>query len=124
MRLLLVALLAVSMTTPVSANLHRFEPAASLTGDSITGTWTSEWVDPGIPAVRLIASWNADTPGDSSIEVDLQAMTAAGTGTRWYTMGNWTFGDGRTSVNGQSDADGKVETDTLVAVGEPFTGYR
>ena len=91
------------------------------------GSWTSAWVQSRFPFSQLIPSWNADTPVGSWIAVDMQARTAAGHETRWWRMGIWAYGDEtirRTSVNGQSDADGVVETDTFKTVNEKMTAYR
>jgi hypothetical protein len=44
----------------------------------------------------------------------------------WYTLGIWASDDRivrRTSVDGQTDALGRVDTDTLAARGEPFARY-
>jgi hypothetical protein len=91
------------------------------------GTWTSTWVVTRFPFSQLIPSWSADTPAGSWIEVEIQARTAGGRETRWWRMGTWAYGDEtirRTSVNGQSDADGVVETDTFKTRVEKMTGYR
>ena len=91
------------------------------------GTWTSGWVLTRFPFSQLIPSWSADTPAGSWIEVEIQARTAAGRETRWWRMGVWAYGDEtmrRTSIVGQSDADGVVETDTLKTRAEKMTAYR
>jgi hypothetical protein len=91
------------------------------------GTWTSIWVQTRFPFSQLIPSWTADTPPGSWIEVDIQARTAAGRETRWWRMGIWAYGDEtirRTSVNGQTDGDGVVETDTFKTRAEKMTAYR
>ena len=91
------------------------------------GSWTSTWVQTRFPFSQLIPSWSADTPAGSWIEVEIQARTAAGRETRWWRMGVWAYGDEtirRTSVNGQSDADGAVETDTFKTRAEKMTAYR
>ena len=91
------------------------------------GSWTSTWVQTRFPFSQLIPSWSADTPAGSWIEVEIQARTAAGRETRWWRMGIWAYGDEtirRTSVNGQSDADGGVETDTFKTRAEKMTAYR
>jgi len=91
------------------------------------GSWTSTWVQTRFPFSQLIPSWSADTPAGSWIEVEIQARTAAGRETRWWRMGIWAYGDEtirRTSVNGQSDADGAVETDTFKTRAEKMTAYR
>jgi hypothetical protein len=62
-----------------------------------------------------IVSWNAITPPGTWVELRLKALV----GSRWsreYVMGIWSSDTGtirRHSVNGQSDADGQVDTDTL-----------
>ena len=91
------------------------------------GSWTSTWVQTRFPFSQLIPSWSAETPTGSWIEVEIQARTAAGRETRWWRMGIWAYGDEtirRTSVNGQSDADGAVETDTFKTRAEKMTAYR
>ena len=63
-----------------------------------------------------IASWNAQTPGGSWIEVSLRARLGS-RWTSWYAMGQWSADlhtHHRTSLNGQHDGDGRVDTDTLV----------
>src|SRR2546430_625412 len=91
------------------------------------GTWTSTWMQTRFPFSQLIPSWSADTPAGTWIEVEVQVRTAGGRETRWWRMGIWAYGDEtirRTSVNGQSDADGVVETDTFKTRGEKMTAYR
>ena len=63
-----------------------------------------------------IASWNAQTSGGSWIDVALRARVGS-RWTGWYDLGHWSAtldGGHRTSVNGQHDGDGRVDTDTLV----------
>jgi hypothetical protein len=91
-----------------------------------SGSWTSAPVEPGFGFTRLVASWNADTPGNSSIRIEVQATTASGAATDWYTLAVWAAEDHaiqRTSVRGQSDSLGRVDTDTLYARSEPFASY-
>ncbi|MDQ2912744.1 MAG: peptidase C39 family protein [Chloroflexota bacterium] len=91
------------------------------------GTWTSTWVQTRFPFSQLIPSWSADTPTESWIEVEIQTRTAAGRETRWWRVGVWAYGDEtirRTSINGQADADGVVETDTFKTRAEKMTAYR
>src|SRR3989441_7733023 len=91
------------------------------------GIWTSGWQSTRFPFSQLIPSWTADTPAGSWVEVGIQARTAAGRETRWWRMGVWAYGDEttrRTSINGQSDGDGVVETDTFKTRVEKMTAYR
>lgn len=64
---------------------------------------------------NAIASWNADTPPGSWVMVSLRALVN-GHWTKFYTMGVWAADTAtvrRHSVDGQNDADGRVDTDTL-----------
>ena len=91
-----------------------------------SGTWTAPLVRPGFAFDRLVASWNAETPGRSQVRIEAQAVTDAGEASDWYTLGIWAADDQavrRTSVGGQRDALGRVATDTLYAVARPFVGY-
>jgi hypothetical protein len=92
----------------------------------LSGIWTSPIVQPGHPFTRLVPSWNADTPGASRLLVEAQVTTDPSNTSNWYGLGIWTAEDhasARTSVNGQSDALGWVETDTLYARSDPFVSY-
>jgi hypothetical protein len=92
----------------------------------LTGTWDSPAISPGFTFTRLVASWNADTPGDSRLRIEVQATTNAGETSDWYVLGIWAadqHATTRTSINGQADALGKVDTDTLYARAAPFASY-
>ncbi|MBV9546249.1 MAG: C39 family peptidase [Chloroflexi bacterium] len=91
-----------------------------------SGTWTSDPTQPGFAFDRLVASWNADTPADGSLRIAAQVTTDAGETSDWYTLGVWAGDDHavqRTSVPGQRDALGRVDTDTLRAQAALFTSY-
>lgn len=91
-----------------------------------SGAWLSPPIEPGFPFTRLVASWNADTPADSHLRVEAQVTTALGQTSDWYSLGAWAADDhalARTSTNGQADALGKVDTDTLSARGDAFVSY-
>lgn len=106
-----------------------------LSGDSLVvapglpnGTWQSPVTQPGFTFTRLVASWNADTPGSGRLRVEAQATTQSGETSGWYVMGIWAADDHsvkRTSVGGQADALGRVDTDTLSVArgGSPFVSY-
>jgi hypothetical protein len=87
-----------------------------------TRTWEyARWTGPeralGFPATELIASWTADVPAGSWMQVEARARNGSGL-TKWYVLGRWAYGDDdiqRTSVRGQGDADANVAVDTLVA---------
>lgn len=67
------------------------------------------------PFEEAIASWSADTPAGTWIEVRMRASFGRAW-TRWYVLGVWaatTETVARHSVRGQADADGDVATDVL-----------
>lgn len=72
---------------------------------------------------ELVVSWNAAPSSRLSVEVDVRLHG------RWagpYLLGHWVGGEfttGRTSIKGQKDATGKVNTDTL-ALSEPAREVR
>jgi len=108
---------ALRLLFPVGQRTYT-DPTLNTTGTYDYGTWTSPWVPVGFAATEAISSWTADTPGGTWIQMELRGVTAAGTTTGWYVMGRWAADDStinRTSVDGQSDADGEIETDTFVA---------
>ncbi|MFD4633153.1 peptidase C39 family protein [Streptomyces sp. NPDC058284] len=96
--------------------------------------WTSPTHRSTVPATELIASWNADTPAGTWLQVELLGTYADGTDTPWYVMGRWTSGDDkeadirRTSVDDQTDGRSTVWTDTLsvddAAAGPRIVAYR
>lgn len=91
-----------------------------------SGVWTSEWREPGFTFMRLVPSWDADTPEGTWVTVEAQARRATGGETAWYSFGTWAIGDAtlkRASTDGQRDADAHVETDTLLA-SVPLSAYR
>ena len=65
---------------------------------------------------ELIASWNADMPTASCLKVEVRAIYADHA-SKFYTMGLWSDDPAlhpRESVVNQKDADGDVDTDTLM----------
>ncbi|MEO3868507.1 C39 family peptidase [Nonomuraea sp. B12E4] len=120
-------------TTP-AAGLSFGTAAGTVAHTDALGTRTWEyarWTGPeqaiGFQATELIASWTADVPPRSWIQVEARVRNAEGL-TRWYSLGRWSYAEGdilRTSVPGQRDADAKVAVDTLVtAAGKPMVGYQ
>jgi hypothetical protein len=84
------------------------------------GLWDSPWVAPGFALTELIPSWSALTPGDTWLEVQVRARSAAGQVSSWDVMGRWTSGDRHTrrqTVSGQTDDLGKVNVDTWRSAG-------
>ena len=100
---------------------------ALVLGSAPSGTWTSPFVTTSFGFSELVASWNADTPTGTYVQVEMQGITSRNTETKWYVMGRWAYGEDtilRTSVGGQGDADGFVAIDTFFAKDKPLTGYR
>jgi hypothetical protein len=94
---------------------------------AVTGTWTSPVYDPGLGFTELVASWNADTPSGTWVQIEMRGVNEKGSWTKWYVMGRWAYGDDtiyRTSVGGQGDADGFVSIDTFFAKDHPLTRYQ
>ncbi|MET8278823.1 C39 family peptidase [Micromonospora sp. NPDC005174] len=80
------------------------------------GTWTSPVTRIGFDATELIASWNAQTPAGTWIQVEMQGGYTNGDQTPWYVLGRWASGDTdikRTSVDGQGDPWSTIWTDTF-----------
>jgi len=77
--------------------------------------WVSPWASPGFGLTELIASWDARTPGNSWIEVQVRGRTGAGRTSSWDVLGRWAAGDRfirRTSVPAQGDDLAGVAVDT------------
>ena len=77
--------------------------------------WISPWRSPRFALTELIASWDARTPGNSWIEVQVRGRTGAGRTSSWDSLGRWAAGDRfvrRTSVPAQGDDLAGVNVDT------------
>ena len=76
--------------------------------------WVSQEWKSSIPFRELVVSWNLRT--DADLEIECQVQTA-GHWSRWWHLGRWSASQSptrRTSVGGQRDDSGSVDTDTLV----------
>lgn len=65
---------------------------------------------------ELIASWNADLKPGASLKVEVRALYP-NRATKWFVLGLWSpdpMRRPRESVRQQQDADGNVDTDTLI----------
>jgi len=60
----------------------------------------------------LIPSWNVETPLGSSSVLEIRAHMN-NHWTRYYSFGQWSSTGASSSVNGKTDADGTLSTDTL-----------
>jgi hypothetical protein len=110
------------------------DPFANYVGDGVDGsgtyeygTWTSGPTTLSFPWNELVASWNAQTPAGTWIQVEMQPTLDNGTVAKWYILGRWTYSDSdfhRTSVGGQGDANGYIAIDTFFAKDHPAISYR
>lgn len=78
--------------------------------------FTSRAFVTAIPWNELIVSWNVDMPRDSYLRVEARAVYPD-RATKYYVMSLWSSDPAkypRESVKRQKDADGDVDTDTLV----------
>ncbi|MDH2426690.1 C39 family peptidase [Sphaerisporangium sp. TRM90804] len=89
--------------------------------------WTARERSIGFGATEMVASWTADTPAGSWLQVEMRGRNSGGL-TKWYVLGRWAYGEAdirRTSVSGQGDTNGTVSVDTFVAAsGKPVTAYQ
>ncbi|MFD7493170.1 peptidase C39 family protein [Streptomyces sp. NPDC059832] len=102
------------------------DPHTGTTATWEYATWTSPVHRSTVPATEVIASWNAETPAGTWIQIELQGRYSDSTSTPWYVMGRWAAGDGdirRTSVDDQTDGRSSVWTDTF-SVDDPASGLR
>jgi hypothetical protein len=79
------------------------------------GRWVSRWARPGFGFTELVASWEAKTPGDSWVEIEVRGQDASGRRSSWDSLGRWAYDDKhlrRTSIAGQDDDLARVATDT------------
>jgi hypothetical protein len=105
----------------ISLDLNSAVPETDPGGMYNGGTYVvGEAIGPALaidfPFTEAIASWNADTPAGTWVEVLLRAQIGT-RWTKWYNMGVWASGTEtiqRHSVRLQGDGDGYVATDTLV----------
>jgi peptidase C39-like protein len=93
------------------------------------GTWTSDWTPLSFPFTELVSSWNSKTPPGTWIQSEVQPRLDNGKVAKWYTLGQWSYGDidsqfHRTSVGGQGNADGFVSIDTFFTKDHPAVAYR
>ena len=102
------------------------EPELGTTRTYEYGRWTSPKYRHGFDATQLVASWNAKTPKNTWLQVEMQGTTSAGTTSTWYTMARWALGDTdviRTTVPDQEDPVGYIDVDTFVAE-QPISSYQ
>ena len=118
---------SLRLTEPVRTLRYR-DPHGYRTKRYDLGRWTSRWTRPGFAFTELIPSWDAQTPGDSFVRIQVRGRSESGRRSRWYTMANWAEGDRfvhRTSLGQQADDLAQVEVDTLRSrYSMAFTSYQ
>jgi hypothetical protein len=94
-------------------DFSKFEQTRNASGEIIL---LSPKIKSAIDWNELIVSWNANAPAGAYLIIEARAILP-GHETGFYTLGRWSPDNQaflRTSVRGQNDDDGRVETDTLV----------
>ncbi len=79
------------------------------------GRWVSPWAEPGFALTELIASWDATTPGNSLVEIQVRGRSGDGSRSSWDTLARWAGSDRfvrRTSLGTQGDDFADVNVDT------------
>ena len=92
-------------------------------GAFFVGEAISPEMHAGFAYKNAIASWNADTPAGSWLEIQFRACYG-GRWSKWYILGIWAADDStihRHSVQGQKDLDGSVADDTFISLNESET---
>ena len=116
-----------------TGTLDYTDPHTGTTASWESAAWTSPARKLPHPASELVASWNADTPAGTWLQVELLGTYTDGSATPAYVMGRWTAGDGpedirRTSVDDQGDGKSSIWTDTFAiddtAAGPLLASYR
>jgi hypothetical protein len=110
---------------PVRTRAYR-DPHGHRTKRYALGRWVSPWQRPGYSFDELIPSWDAVTPRDSWVQIQVRGRSESGPRSKWYTMANWAAHDRkfhRTSLGPQTDDLGQVNVDTLQAT-TGFTAWQ
>ena len=115
------------LTFAHAVGLRRYADPFGETATFEYAAWVSPEVRSVVGATALVPSWNAETPGDSWLEVEVRVSLDAVTMSRWFSLGRWAETDAvihRTSVPGQDDGRVRIVTDTLDMVSGTFASYQ
>jgi hypothetical protein len=96
--------------------LEKFSNFSRSTNENGATLMLSPKINQRMPWNELILSWNAVAPAGTFVKIEARTFSS-GRATKFYTLGNWSPDNKifpRTSLRGQQDADGNVDTDTLV----------
>ncbi len=95
-------------------------------GSFYFGTLTSPPHVTRQPITTLLASWNADTPVGTWLEIHIRVMEK-NSWTHWYKLPIWANDIStikRHSINEQSDITGSIQTDTFVTAATTANAYQ
>ena len=98
-----------------AARLVALRPDLAFPEPGASATTTLSPLVPGIAWDEAIVSWNVENPANAAVKVEARAWRGE-TPTKWYVVADWASDAAkapRVSVDGQKDADGTVDTDTL-----------
>jgi hypothetical protein len=87
-------------------------------GSFLVGEATSPEITTSFDYTEAIASWNADTPAGSWVEIQFRAKYGGTRWSKWYILGIWASDYStieRHSVRLQGDSDGFVAVDTFIS---------
>lgn len=116
----MLAVLALATVGAASVRLVPFFPNEEFPDKGQERKLLISNVDPKIPFSEVIPSWNVEPANGATVQVEIRAHVEdrahMGHDTKWYSFGAWTLDDAakRTSVKGQRDEDGNVDTDTFM----------
>lgn len=107
----MLGLIAATAAAPVLVSLPNL-PEFPKPGEGKVYEWTE--IEPGAPWDELVLSWNVKNGAGTTIKFEAQVVRGESR-TGWYTLATWSPDDPtvRRSVEGQSDSEGQVLTDTL-----------
>jgi len=101
------------------SHFERINSFSNFTVDHDTAgdtTLLSPQISSEIPYNQLVVSWNADAPAGTFVKIEASAR-GEDLQTKFYTVAEWSLDSKifpRTGPRGQRDADGDIETDTLI----------
>lgn len=118
-----------TVTLDPSSLCEGSDPQVYSRGAYLQGDFTSAVYTSPVPFDTAVLSWNADVPDGTWIEVQVRGFRAEGEHwTRYYSYGYWAESSGtigRRSIQGQTDSDGTLATDTLrLSAGPLYTAFQ
>jgi Peptidase_C39 like family len=115
---LILALALAGVSARAAVHLVLVTNLAGFSGSADRLVWTSQSLVSPTSFRELVVSWNALPEASFSLEALVQDGTDV---SRWWRIARWSPGTnspGRTSINGQRHASGRMDTDTLILKSE------